>query len=196
MSGGLGVEPKTYVKIPMERIGVLIGPRGSVKRRLEERFGVKIRIDSDSGSVEISSASESTDPSNIYMVMNIVKAIGRGFSPGRAERLGEEDYGLVIIDLTDYVGRSKNALKRVRGRLIGRNGKAREMLEELTETFISVYGDTVAIIGQVDRLPVAREAVIMLIEGAFHSTVWKYLYDYRRRLRREKMLLWEGEEVD
>lgn len=189
------MEPKTYVKIPIERIGVLIGPRGNVKRRLERRFDVRIRIDSDSGSVEISS-SESTDPSNIYTVINIVKAIGRGFSPERAERLGEEDYGLVILDLTDYVGRSKNALKRVKGRIIGRNGKSRAMLEELTETLISVYGDTVSIIGRVERLPVAREAVIMLIEGAFHSTVWKYLYDYRRRLRKEKMLLWEGEEVD
>ena len=190
------MEPKTYVKIPMERVGVLIGPGGRVKRRLEERFDVNIHIDSDSGSVEISPASPSTDPANVYTVMNIVKAIGRGFSPEKAMKLGEEDYGLIIIDLTDHVGRSKNALKRVKGRIIGRNGKARAMLEELTETLISVYGDTVAIIGRVDRLPIAREAVLMLIEGAFHSTVWKFLYDYRRRLRREKMLLWEGEEVD
>jgi len=190
------VEPKTYVKIPIERIGVLIGPRGVVKRRLEEHFDVRISIDSDSGSVEISPASGSTDPANIYTVMNIVKAIGRGFSPRKAMKLGEEDHGLVIIDLTDHVGRSKNALKRVRGRIIGRSGKARAMLEELTETLISVYGDTVAIIGRVDRLPVAREAVMMLIKGAFHSTVWRYLYEYRRRLRKEKMLLWEGEEVE
>ncbi len=126
----------------------------------------------------------------ILTVADIVKAIGRGFSPNRAMFLGNEDYGLDIIDLEDYVGESSNAQERIKGRIIGKAGKSRQLIEELTETQISVYGRTVAIIGKVETLPTAREAVLMLIRGSFHKTVYNYLFAYRRQLKKEKGEIW------
>ena len=41
------------VKIPKERIGVLIGKGGKVKQQIEERCGVKIEIDSETGDTMI-----------------------------------------------------------------------------------------------------------------------------------------------
>src|ERR671919_613602 len=41
------------VKIPKERIGVLIGKSGKVKQQIEERCGVKIEIDSETGDTMI-----------------------------------------------------------------------------------------------------------------------------------------------
>ncbi|RLI09639.1 RNA-processing protein [Candidatus Bathyarchaeota archaeon] len=185
------MEQKTYIKIPLERVGVLIGPKGKVKRRIEDTFGVTLSIDSGSGAVEVTLNPEAKDVTAIFTVRSIVKAIGRGFNPRRAARLADEDYDLLIIDLTDYVGRSKNALARVKGRIIGKNGRSRALLEELTETMISVYGHTVAIIGRVDGLNVAREAILMLVRGAFHKTVWNFLYAWRRKMRKERTELWE-----
>ncbi|MCW3978783.1 MAG: KH domain-containing protein [Candidatus Bathyarchaeota archaeon] len=180
----------TYLKIPRDRVGVLIGPKGRAKKRIETFFGVDLTIDSDSGSVEIALKPETKDVSVIFMVQNIVRAIGRGFSPQRAEILAKEDFDLHIIDLCDYVGESRNALARVRGRIIGKNGRSRALLEELTETRISVYGDTVAIIGSVESLGVAREAVMKLIKGSFHKTVWNFLYAYRRKMKKDRGELW------
>lgn len=185
------MEQKTYTKIPLERVGVLIGPKGRVKRRIEDTFGVKLRIDSESGSVEVTLNPKAEDVTSIFTVRSIVTAIGRGFNPMRAERLAEEDSDLLLIDLTDYVGRSKNAIARVKGRIIGKNGRSRVLLEELTETMVSVYGNTVAIIGRVEDLNVAKEAVLMLVKGAFHKTVWNFLYAHRRKTRKERMELWE-----
>jgi len=185
------VEQKNYIKIPLERVGVLIGPSGKVKRRIEGAFGVLLNIDSETGSVEVSLNPEAKDVTVIFTVRNIVKAIGRGFSPKRAEMLADEDFDLVIIDLTDYVGRSKNALARVKGRIIGRGGRSRVLLEELTGTIISVYGQTVAIIGRIGSLDMAREAILMLVKGAFHKTVWNYLYSYRRKIKKRQVELWE-----
>lgn len=185
------MEQKTYIKIPLERVGVLIGPKGRVKRRIEGAFGVTLRIDSESGSVEVILSPEAEDVTAIFTVRNIVRAIGRGFNPRRAERLADEDFDLLLINLTDYVGRSRNALARVKGRIIGKNGRSRALLEELTETMISVYGHTVAIIGRVENLNVAKEAVLMLVRGAFHKTVWNFLYAHRRRMRKERTELWE-----
>lgn len=181
---------RTYLKIPEDRVGALIGPKGKAKRRIEDFFGVEMTIESETGSVEIALKPGQRDVSAIFTVQNIVKAIGRGFSPTRAEVLAKENYDLNVIDLVDYVGDSKNAIARVKGRIIGKAGRSRALLEELTETEISVYGHTVAIIGNVEALGVAREAVMMLIRGRFHKTVWNFLYAYRRKMKKERGEIW------
>jgi ribosomal RNA assembly protein len=184
------VEQKTYVKIPLDRVGVLIGPEGKAKARIERSLGVDLEIESEAGNVTITLSPGQDDVSVLLTAANIVKAVGRGFSPQRAMRLSEEDWDLSIMDLEEYVGTSKSAQERVKGRIIGKAGRSREIIEELTETQISVYGGTVAIIGHVEALPAAMEAVGMLIRGSFHKTVWNYLYAYRRRLKKEKAEIW------
>jgi len=184
------VEQKTFIRIPRERIGALIGPKGKTKRRIEATFQVDLTIESESGNVDIRVKPDQPDVSVLFVVRNIVRAIGRGFSPKNALQLVNEDYDLIIMDLEEYVGRSKNAQNRVKGRIIGKGGKSRAMIEELTECLVSVYGGTVAIIGPYDMLPVSKEAVEMLINGSFHKTVWNHLYAYRRKMKKEKGELW------
>ena len=184
------MEQKTFIRIPRERIGALIGPKGKTKRRIEATFQVDLTIESESGNVDIRVKPDQPDVSVLFVVRNIVRAIGRGFSPKNALQLVNEDYDLIIMDLEEYVGRSKNAQNRVKGRIIGKGGKSRAMIEELTECLVSVYGGTVAIIGPYDMLPVSKEAVEMLINGSFHKTVWNHLYAYRRKMKKEKGELW------
>jgi len=184
------VEKRNYIRIPQDRIGVLIGPEGKVKARIEKAFKVNLVIESSSGNVEVVLNADQPDVSLIFTVANIVKAIGRGFSPDRAMNLGNEDFDLAIIDLEEVVGTSRSAQERVKGRIIGKAGKSRALIEELTETGISVYGSTVAIIGNIEALPTAREAVMMLIRGSFHKTVYNYLFAYRRQLKKDRGEIW------
>jgi len=172
------------VNIPRERVGVLIGPRGSVKKRIEEALGVRLRVDSASGSVVIELAKpveEGGDPVALFKARDIVQAIGRGFSPERAFKLFEDDVILSVVDITDYVKRSRNNLVRVRARLIGKEGKTRRIIEETTHTYLSIYGDTVAIIGDEEDVRAAEEAVVSIIKGAPHSAVYRMLDGYARR---------------
>lgn len=184
------MEQKTYIRIPGERVGALIGPGGKTKKRIEATFQVDLTIDSETGNVDIRVKPDQSDVSVLFIVRNVVRAIGRGFSPKNALQLMNEDFDLIIMDLEEYVGRSKNAQNRVKGRIIGKEGKSRTMIEELTECLVSVYGGTVAIIGPYDMLPVSKEAVEMLINGSFHKTVWNHLYAYRRKMKKEKGELW------
>ncbi|MEM2913172.1 MAG: KH domain-containing protein [Candidatus Bathyarchaeia archaeon] len=181
-----------FVKIPKERIGVLIGVNGSVKNHIEEKLGVKLDIDSETGDVTITLKEKAEDPTLIFRAKDTVTAIGRGFSPERAFKLLEnEDYMLEIIDLRDIFGKSEAELRRVKGRIIGRDGRTREIIEEMSETIVSVYGHTVAIIGDAEQVSVAREAVNLLIGGSTHSTVYKFLQRKRQELKRRRLELWE-----
>lgn len=184
------MEQKTFIRIPADRIGALIGPGGRTKKRVEATFLVDLVIDGDTGNVEIKVKPDQTDVSVLFVVKNLVQAIGRGFSPKNAFTLMNDDYDIIIVDLEEYVGNNKNAQNRIKGRIIGKEGKSRAMIEELTECLVSVYGGTVGIIGPYEMLTVAKEAVEMLINGSFHKTVWNHLYAYRRKIKKEKGELW------
>lgn len=149
---------------------VLIGTKGEVKADLEDRTKTRISIEDTSVTVE----TLNEDYLSELAATNVVHAIGRGFNPDIAFMLLQEDYVLEVIPLRDYVG-SVNAMERVKGRVIGEKGKSRKTIEELSEAYISVYGKTISLIGSYDAVDVAREAVLMLIEGARHATVYRFL---------------------
>jgi len=175
--------PFFMLNIPRERVGVLIGPQGSVKRRIEEALGVKLLIDSGSGSVRIELVKrpeEGGDPVALFKARDVVQAIGRGFSPERAFRLFEDGIILSVIDISDYIKPTRNNLIRVRARLIGREGRTRRIIEETTHTYVSIYGDTVSIIGEMEDVKAAEEAIIDLINGAPHAAIYKKLNEYAR----------------
>lgn len=180
------------VRIPKDRVAVVIGRGGETKKRLEELLGVRITVDSETGDVRIATLpGVSVLDSDPFKAVQIIEAIGRGFSPERSQRLLEEQVYLETIDLRDYVGKSKNALERVRGRIIGLNGKARRVLEELTGAYISVYGHTVACIGTTEQNRLATNAIVELAKGSEHKVVYSALQRERTRAKLERLKLWE-----
>lgn len=182
-------DKKSFViNIPLERVGVLIGSNGSVKSRIEEELGVSLSINSKEGMVNINLISKD-DPSKIFRARDIVLAISRGFSPERAFKLFDENTFLKIIDLETILGKNKNTLKRIKGRIIGAGGKTRRIIEEYTKTFISIYGNTVSIIGDVEGLQIAEEAINKLIDGAQHSSVYRFLDKYAHERKFKKVLM-------
>ncbi len=195
--GGLQkmVEGDIHIKLPYERIGVIIGSDGSVKRMLEDALQVAISVDSSTGDICLKINTELRDPTIIFRARDIITAIGRGFPPKKALKLLDENFSLIILDLKDYFGKSQSDIKRIKGRIIGESGKTRSMIEELTWTDMSVYGDTIGIIGEPEQLRVAEEAVDMLIRGMQHRSVYQFLFRERTGLKRSHMELWERKEI-
>jgi ribosomal RNA assembly protein len=178
------------IKVPADRVGVIVGRNGRVRKRIEELTNTKLDIDSE-GTVTISRPAESEDPVLAWKARDIVRAIARGFSPKRALTLIDEDVRLLIISLRDYVGSSTSQMKRVAGRIIGERGRTRRVIEQTTDTKISVYGKTVSIIGSDPGLDYAQRAIDMLIKGAPHSAVYSRLERMRREMNRQQAELWE-----
>jgi ribosomal RNA assembly protein len=91
-----------------------------------------------------------------------------------ALNLLDEEQELCMVEITDYA-RSANRLTDLKGRVIGREGKSKNVIERFTGTRIVVQGKTVGIIGRWQNVQVAREAVCMLLDGHKHGTVFRYL---------------------
>ena len=178
------------VRIPVERVGAVIGKEGATKKALEDELKVRLSVDSKEGVITVASeGAESADP---FTALRVIEAIGRGFSPLRARRLLDEGSALEVIDLRDFAGRSSSSLERIRGRVIGLKGKSRRVIEELTRCNLSVYGRTVAIIGEASEVQLAADAVRMLARGSQHRTVYNDLQKARTKRKMERMFLWEG----
>jgi ribosomal RNA assembly protein len=189
-------EVRVNASIPKDRIGVLVGPKGTVKSRVEDSMGVDLTIDSDTGLVDIRLRKDTEDPSNALRAKDIVIAMGRGFSPERAFSLLNEDNTLAVLDLHDIFGKNDAEIRRVDGRIIGREGKTRRIIEEMTGTLVSVSGHTVSIIGSYESVSTAKDAIEKLLKGRMHGTVYKFLRRKKSEAKKEKALgLWEGQQV-
>jgi ribosomal RNA assembly protein len=172
------VEFSYDLKVPKERIAVLIGKKGEIKRRLEEATNSKLDIDSKEGDVIITGK----DSIGLYTVREIVRAIARGFNPEIATLLLKQEYMLEVIDMRDYAD-TKNSELRLKGRVIGSEGKSRRIIEELTQTHISVYGKTVSIIGEIMNVGIAKTAIEKLLEGGMHAGVFHELEKKRKDMK-------------
>ncbi|HLD42107.1 MAG TPA: KH domain-containing protein [archaeon] len=150
------------ILVPNDRIGVV---NAKVRERLETEGKVKVKIDGNAVILD-------GEGFELFQVKNIVHAIGRGFSPQKAFRLLDSEQQLDILDLGELSERRREVVK---GRVIGRAGRTRELIEEFTGVSLSVYGNTISLIGTFEQVKNAKEAVQMIIQGSMHSTVYRFL---------------------
>lgn len=173
-----------HVKVPDDRIGVLIGAGGETMREIEEQADVRLDIDSETGKVAVEKVG---DPVTGLKGPEIVRAIGRGFAPEDALRLLDNDMMMFEVVDIDAAARNKNDLRRMKGRLIGENGRTRELMQELTGASVVIYGSTLAVIGGPQQVDAVREAAEMILDGAPHGAVYSFLERKRNELKHKGM---------
>ena len=154
------------MKIGKNRIAVLIGTDGKIKKEIENALGVKVNIESKTGDCEVLPNIDNPNyaPLNVYTAQKIVNAINRGFNPAKAMKLMEENYDIEVFNLLSILGKSEKHIKRVKGRSIGRNGEMRRAIERFAESFVSVYGKTVSVMAIYEDLQIALKAINIIIK--------------------------------
>ena len=170
------------IKIPQDRIAVLIGKDAETKQMIEAATSAILDIDSKEGDIRILGS----DPINLFTCAEIVKAIGRGVNPEIAMNLKKIDFVLEIISIAEFAKTQNDAI-RLKGRVIGKDGKARRVIEELLDVNICVYGKTIAIVGRGEDVAISRRAIESLLNGSPHSNVYKWL-EKQRTLRKQREL--------
>lgn len=164
------------VRVPEDRVAVLIGEDGETKERIEELISCDLEVSDNLVSIE----GEPLDEMDGY---KIVKAVGRGFNPEKAMKVAEMDKMLHIIDISDYAS-TENSRDRLKGRVIGRDGETRRHLEKEGNVDISIYGKTIGIIGHAQNIEVVSEVVKQLLNGRSHSSAYNYLEKNQAKIKR------------
>lgn len=178
-----------YLRISKDRVRVLIGRGGKTKGDIESKLGVKIDVDAEEGIIRIEN--DGGDVLSEWKARDIIKTIGMGMNPEKAMKLSSDDYVLEIIELEDIVGKSRKTLLRQKGRIIGKKGRTRKLLEEYTGADVSVHRKSVAIVGTYERADAAREAVTLISQGVPHGVVYKILQKKARKLKESDYSLWK-----
>lgn len=161
--------------IPRERARLLDGRKLG---ELERRLGCKVEV-RDANMVVITG-----EPYDEYNAKNVVQAFGRGFGIGSACRLLTEQYFFKYIDLRDAF-RNSAQIKRLKARIIGEEGRCKEYIQSVSGAELSIYGDTIGMIGTVEGIGIATIGIQALLEGSTHKSAYRLMELARRRSERD-----------
>lgn len=127
-----------------------------------------------------------------YILNEILEALASGFDLKTALLLEDEEFVFKKINLRTYAKGSR--LGVVRGRIVGAQGKSKKVIQDLTNCFISLSDNYVAIIGRAESIELASKAIESLIRGTKHANVFKFLEKSRGTLKEQAELAAEFEE--
>lgn len=142
---------------------------GEIRRTREElEQKLNVKIDLKGRKAEITG--ETFDE---YQASIILEAISFGFSTKKALLLTEEGMVFIKIPIKNYT-RRKN-LKEVRARVIGREGKTKRTIEQVSGCSLVINENEVGVIGLAEDVEEAKTALASLIKGTKEGNVYKYL---------------------
>ncbi|MFH0906539.1 MAG: KH domain-containing protein [archaeon] len=165
------------LKTSKDRISIIIGHNGQTKYDIEKKTKTSLDINSENGEITITTNKSYFE---IHLAKKIITAISRGFSPEHAFKLLNDDYALEIFNLTDYTAKSDERIMQIKGRVIGRAGRIKGLIEKKNNCIISVYGKTVAVIVNYEKLDAVKRIIESLLRGGRHSTVFKMIKNNER----------------
>jgi KH domain-containing protein len=120
-----------------------------------------------------------------FLVEKIVTAIDFGFETEDALLLLDADYSFEVIGIKEHT-RRKN-LHDVRSRIIGRDGKALNTIENLTGSILAVKDNNVGVICEAQNLEEVNQAVESIIRGAKHGNAFASLERKNRSRRKDRL---------
>lgn len=159
-----------YVKVPDDNI-----PEKKINRLSEDTKSNIVVNENENIQVQNEDSVVESD------VSEAIRSLSMGFEYREAIQLVENpEARLREINMKDYT-RNEKDFRRQKGRVIGKNGKARRVISDLANVSIKIVRDVVGIIGKVNDVLKAREAVIKILNGTPHSYIYKNLEEYQKK---------------
>ncbi len=160
------------IKVGHNRLAILIGPNGQTRRDICAKTKTNVEVDSHTGDVIISSDKTFYE---IHIAKKVITAIARGFSPENAFKLLIDGQTLEVIPLDEHVNSTSKRHTQIKGRIIGKEGKVKTLIERKLNCVLAIYGKTVSIIGPEDNIKDIRKVVEKILGGSRHTVVFKML---------------------
>lgn len=171
------------ISFPVEELGRVIKATHNFKK-LERALNVTITVAVQDGIATITAKSRQsslTSSFDEYIALKAIEALTLGFDVNVALQLKDTDVVLNKIDIKARARRGKPEI--IKGRIIGKQGKTKRYIESLTNCNIAFSRYVVGIIGKVEAVEAATEAIEALIRGAPQSRVIANLQQKRAKLK-------------
>lgn len=160
------------ILIPQKRAEVL----KRIVAKVAKTLGCKVEIN-ENNEVVIEGDSYAE-----YNAKNVIQAFGRGFAMNAAYKLLDEGYFFKYINLKDIL-RNEDQIRRIKARIIGTEGKTKEYVQDVSSATMSVYGNTIGLIGTNEQIDTAMGALRVLIDGGTHKKAYRIMEGIRRKHR-------------
>ncbi|KAA0165324.1 hypothetical protein FNF27_04723 [Cafeteria roenbergensis] len=129
----------------------------AVTKALEAQ-GIACELNLVEGSMTVKTTRKTRDPFIILKARDLIRLLSRSVPLAQALRILDDDMQCDIVKIGGMVRNKERFVKR-RQRLVGPEGATLKALELLTETYILVQGNTVALMGPWKGLKVVRRVI-------------------------------------
>ena len=130
-----------------------------LKQLLDTKVSIAVELDLLQGSMAVKTTRKTWDPFALFRARDLLKLIARGVPLQDASRILEDEISSDIIKIGNILRNKERFIKR-RQRLIGPDGNTLKAIELLTNCYVLVQGNTVAVIGKPKGLKEVRRIVI------------------------------------
>jgi RNA-binding protein PNO1 len=134
--------------------------------------------------VEIRTCPETTDMGALQKAADFIKSFTLGFLVEDSTALLRlDDLYIETFEIKDVKSLSGDNLSRAIGRIVGKEGKTRFTIENVSRTRIVIADSKIHILGSFSNIRVARDAVCALILGSSPGKVYSKLRTISSRMK-------------
>lgn len=164
------------ISIPTNRIRHIKEEWLKIYTPIVELGKLQIRFNHENTSVELRTCNSTTDIGYLERSVTYIQAIIDGFKPEDAIAIMKfRNVFTESFQLQDVRRLRKAHLSRAVGRIIGRDGRIKESIENFSKCKFILHNEKISLLGCDDNIKIAKDAIGRLIQGAEPSSIFNRL---------------------
>jgi RNA-binding protein PNO1 len=172
------------IPIPNHRMTPLKREWLNMYTPMVEMLGLQVRVNPKRRAVELKTSEHTIDTGAIQKGADFVKAFLLGFDVNDAIALLRlDDLYIDSFEVKDVKTLHGDHLARAIGRIAGEGGKVKFTIENASRTRIVLADTHIHILGSVQNIKIARDAVVSLILGSPPGKVYAHLKTVGARMK-------------
>ncbi|WVQ86252.1 pre-rRNA-processing protein PNO1 [Cryptococcus sp. DSM 104549] len=172
------------IPIPPHRMTPLKREWVNLYTPLVEMLGLQVKMNPSRKAVELKTSAHTVDSGAIQKGADFIKAYALGFDVNDALALLRlDDLYLDSFEIKDVKTLHGDHLSRAIGRIAGEGGKVKFSIENASRTRIVLADTHIHILGSVQNIKIARDAVVSLILGSPPGKVYAHLKAVGARMK-------------